>query len=171
MVRKANNPPSMAKMYRHFAVITVLLTVAVAIMADSGNSRHVDDAVETVETFSAQKRQQHSKTNKRAFGTGQLVDASRSGIVEGEFAPDSWVGTAGSGASSYRPPARRASTEEPRILLGLTREEFEALSPEEQAEMLETLQDRAMDDATMARISRQSMRRAGRTEPSQDAPD
>ncbi len=157
-------------MYRHFAVVTVIITAAVAIMADPGSSENVDEAIETVEDYSQQQKQEFTRASTEKFGTGALIDNSNSREIEGEFGSDSWVGYAGSGRSSSRPSRQTVVSDTPWILLGMTRAEFEALSPEEQEELLANLPADTLDSATMARISGQSMRRAGRSEPSEDAP-
>lgn len=171
MVKRSRKKPEPAKLYRHFAVITLAVTAAVAFMVDPASERKLEKAVTTAEAKSDQASREFKRASREQFGTGQLVDASESREVEGEFGSDSWVGFAGNGVSSSRPAYRYAPGAEPWVLLGMTREEFEALSRDEQAELLETLPGYGIDGATMARISRESMERAGRTEPSDDAPD
>lgn len=170
MVKRAKKAHSAAKMYRHFAVVTVIITAAVAIMADPGSGENVDEAIETAQDYSQQQKQQFTEASTEKFGTGALIDNSDSREIEGEFGSDSWVGYAGAGRSSSRPRRQTVASETPWVLLGMTRAEFEALSPEKQDELLANLQADTLDNATMARISGQSMRRAGRSEPSDDAP-
>ncbi|WP_379547024.1 hypothetical protein ACFCW2_13170 [Qipengyuania sp. DSG2-2] len=165
MVRKAKNAPNPAKMYRHFAVVTVIITAAVALMADSDSRREVVVAVEE-----HQDRAELQAKSDAMFQSGSLIDNSNSRNVAGEFGDDSWVGYAGSGTSSSRPPSSNATQSPPWVRLGMSQEQYEMLPPEERERLLAQLGPETMDQATMARISEQSMRRAGRTTPSADAP-
>lgn len=171
MVKKARKAQNAARMYRHFAVVTVIITAAVAIMADPGSGENVDEAFKSVEVYSQKQQQKFTKASTEKFGTGALIDNSDSREIEGEFGSDSWVGYAGAGRSSSRPQRQTLASETPWVLLGMTKAEFEALSPEERAKLLASLEAITPDNAAMARISDQSMRRAGRSEPSADAPD
>ena len=165
MVRKAKTKRNASKMYRHFAVVTVAITVAVALMADSESRSEIVTAVED-----HHEQIELQKQSDAIVASGSLIDNSNSGGTVGSFGDDSWVGTPGSGASSSIHPASQQTKGPPWVRLGISQADFEMLSAEERERLLAELEVSQPDEATMARISEQSMRRAGRTEPSADAP-
>ena len=54
--------------------------------------------------------------------------------------------------------------------LGMSQTDFEMLPPEQRERLVAQLQSSQPDQATVANISEQSLRRSGRTAPSSDAP-
>ena len=165
MARKAKTAPNNAKMYRHFAAVTILLTAAVAVMADGNSRRTVEDAVDQ-----HQKEQALQEANAEMFGTGRLIDNSKSDQVQGEFGDDSWVGGIEAGYDSSTYSSEAAPDLPPWVRLGLSREAYEQLPEEEQARLLAQLTRSQPDPQTMNRIAARSLERSGRSEPSDDAP-
>ncbi len=165
MVRKTKATPNAAKMYRHFAAVTVVITIAVALMADSDSRREVVAAVE--EHQSGAELQQQSDA---IVASGSLIDNSHSGDIVGVFGDDSWVGHSGGRNSSIINPGSQAEKDMPWVRLGMSQSDFEMLPPEQRKRLLARLQSSQPDQATIAHISEQSLRRSGRTAPSSDAP-
>ena len=162
MVRKKKSAPNTVRIYRHFAVVTVLVTAAVALMA-GGDSRQ--QAIETVE-----KEQQRAQTRAKEnamFQSGALVDNSNSREIQGEFGDDGWTGFAGPTTSVPASSGSIAANDPPWVRLGMTQQDWAALSREQQDRLLASLPP---DAATLARISEESLRRAGFEGDGSDAP-
>lgn len=144
MARRARKPAVDARMYRHFAVVTVCLTAALAIFADGENRKAVTDEIAARERQAALERAEVEK-----FGQARLVDRSRASAATFDYGGSADFGAPMDGAggdddgSSYAP--RRNSTT--RVVgidyaaLGLTREEFERLDPAEQEVLLREFRD------------------------------
>ena len=155
MARRASPTGLNAKVYRHFAVITVCLTGTLAIFADGENRAAV---AETIDDREEQTRLAEAEARK--YGKPRLINAAGArprqrparfdhGDAGGEFgAPMDRVAVTELG--SGRQPARGggavggagAGPVVDYTALGMTRAEFESLSPSQQRALLEQLRDR-----------------------------
>lgn len=143
MARRTRKAAVDAKMYRHFAVVTVCLTAALAIFADGENRKAVAEGIEAHERQTALERAEVAK-----FGQAKLVD--RSGRSSNHAASFDYGGDSDFGApmdsagsaeqdSSYAPrrnSTTRVGTGIDYAALGLTQAEFERLDPSEQQALL-----------------------------------
>ena len=143
MVRRARKPAMDARMYRHFAVVTVCLTAALAIFADGESRKAMGDGIAAHERRAALERAEVEK-----FGQAKLID--RSGAAGGPAATFDYSGGSAFGApmdsagsaeqdSSYAPrrnSTTRVGTGIDYAALGLTQAEFERLDPSEQQALL-----------------------------------
>jgi len=122
-------------MYRHFAVVTLLITGAAAFMADDKAAAELESAV----------REEPRGADARAYGEATLV--RRSGENQPTPAAKGWGpdnyelgmdGVGGTAVGSYVPEEMRMAAPSDEILarLGLTAEEFARLSPEDQRRLL-----------------------------------
>ena len=143
MVRRARKPAMDARMYRHFAVVTVCLTAALAIFADGESRKAMGDGIAAHERQAALERAEVEK-----FGQAKLID--RSGAAGGPAATFDYSGgsafgapmdSAGSGDGDFshtprRNNATRVGTGIDYAALGLTQAEFEQLGPTEREALL-----------------------------------
>ncbi|GAA4037197.1 hypothetical protein [Parerythrobacter jejuensis] len=123
----------MAKMYRHFAVVTVLVTASVALMAD-------EDAQQTVREEVAQQVEEQRAAQARANEESMSVITQRAGAApaQANFGPETSFGsplvaTRGSGTltpNTKRAPSKAGQEAAVWTLVGLTEEEWFALSTE-----------------------------------------
>ncbi|MBM0168869.1 hypothetical protein [Altererythrobacter sp. C41] len=130
-------------MYRHFAVVTVCLTGALAILADGENREAVADELARRDRQAELKRAEAEK-----FGAPKLVTSSdqrggHAATFDYGGTPSTFgapMDTAGAGAesASYLPrnSTTRVGTGIDYAALGLTEEEFERLSPSEREALL-----------------------------------
>lgn len=144
MARRANPAALNAKMYRHFAVVTVCLTGALAILADGENREAVAEELARRDRQAELKRAEAAK-----FGAPKLVTSSdRRGGHAATFdyggtastfgAPMDTAGAGAGSASGYLPrnSTTRVGTGIDYAALGLTKEEFEQLAPSEREALL-----------------------------------
>jgi hypothetical protein len=144
MARRANPAALNAKMYRHFAVVTVCLTSAIAILADGENREAVADELARREQRAELKRAETEK-----FGAPKLVASSAlrgghaatfdyGGTASSFGAPMDTAGANAQGGSGLLPhnSTTRVGTGIDYAALGLTKEEFEQLAPSERDALL-----------------------------------
>lgn len=139
MARRARKPAVDARMYRHFAVVTVCLTAALAIFADGESRKAVTDEIAARERRAALERAEVEK-----FGQAKLIDRSGASTATFDYGGSAdfgapMDGTGSDDGSSYVP--RRNSTTQvgsgiDYAALGLTQEEFERLDPSAQEALL-----------------------------------
>lgn len=165
MARRANPAALNAKMYRHFAVVTVCLTGALAILADGENREAVAD-----ELAKREQRAELERVEAEKFGQPRLVTSvARRGDGHsatfdyggtGEFgAPMDSVGGHAQGGSGSLPrnSTARVGTGIDYAALGLTKEAFERLDPAEREALmrefrqLRTRQARSLLEGSLAR--------------------
>jgi len=153
-----------AKMYRHFAIITVALTAAVALFADGEKREVIAQGVEDVRNYEPKKKS--PKDAKLTINNDNVSDSggmggfysSGAGDFSSQLSADSSVKPRGlrRGANHTQPTAIELATME------MTLEEFMSKSPEERAALIhmvrrgETAVDReaAIRDATTNSLSR-----------------
>ncbi|MGV2496184.1 hypothetical protein [Altererythrobacter sp. Ery1] len=144
MARRVNPAVLNAKMYRHFAVVTVCLTSALAILADGENREAVADELARRDRQAELKRAEAEK-----FGTPELITSSAlrgghaasfdyGGTASTFGAPMDTAGASTQGESGYLPhnSTTRVGTGIDYAALGVTKEEFERLDPSEQEALL-----------------------------------
>ncbi|WP_155805981.1 hypothetical protein [Erythrobacter litoralis] len=133
MVRKAKKKPlSTAKMYQHFAVVTICVTAAIGFMAD-------DEAQDAVKAEMAKQvadvRKPDGEPVSAIITRREGSDAQQGG---GSFGPDTALGAPtlaarGSGrlsATMRRAPSKVGQGAAIWSILGMTEDEWFALSPE-----------------------------------------
>ncbi|GEM_PF-989175 len=138
-------PPLPMKMYRHFAIITVLLTACIAVFADGGNDEFAarqqqSDGIR----YTPQTGKRHTDGAPR-YGEAQLTDnRSNSGSFGEEASPGSFGEptdrASGVGASSSVIPDMPASDDR------ATDQWLAELSEEERAQLLAQLDSAGIDD-------------------------
>lgn len=85
MPRSVHTQPISPKLYRHFAVVTVFVTVGVAILADGSGSAAIGEAVEQRQAQNAISRAEQEKLGEKRVGA--LRDA-RKARPAGSFGSD-----------------------------------------------------------------------------------
>lgn len=143
MARRAKQAGLNARMYRHFAVVTLCLTGALAIFAD-GEKR---DAV-AGELAKREQRAELKRAEIEKFGKPRLVIHPRQphasagfdyGGSAGKFGePMDRAGSHAQDIADFRPrnSTTRVGADIDYAALGLTRAEFERLDPSEQEALL-----------------------------------
>ena len=147
MVRRKHQPAVTAKMYRHFAVITVLVTGTLAIFADGGNRAAVAEEIREHE----QKRELKQASVEK-FGKPKLITSSANTGGSFDYSDSGFTGDGGgtfdaSAADdstrfdryrTYRPSGSMSTRAAPieYSAMGVTKEEFEKMSPAEQRALI-----------------------------------
>ena len=160
-----------AKMYRHFAIVTVALTAAIALFADGEKRAAVSDSV-----VAAQDYVQDVDLEPKLVMRNSNAGAAQPGLSG--FYGDVGQNIYGTGfASSTTHEQKRFSklvkgvTDAQLARLGLTREEFMALSDNEKSEILARLnngESPVISESAVKNSSAASLRRSGRHGPSAD---
>ena len=155
-----SKPPVPAKLYKHFAAVTVALTATIAMFADADERAVAEPVSQSAPNAKADKTP--------LFGEARLVRAE--GQMEGSFGGENTDGGFGEpmiGAGDNRSSiARRSVSTNRQPLPNMSPEEVAAL-PEEEYERLRALYARAgaIEDvdrsAQMSEIEAASARRAG----------
>lgn len=149
-----------AKMYKHFAIVTVALTGGMALLADGEKREAVAQSVEEIKTYEPEKVELVIKNDQVKRGGGNLSGFYGSGGDN--------VG--GSGDSSYIPAALGGMPGSSNIdtqslaELGLSLADFRALDPDEQAEVRAQLgngQSEADRQKAIRQASAASLARSG----------
>lgn len=142
MARRAN-PAIDAKMYRHFAVVTVCLTAGLAIFADGESRQAVADEISAREDQAALERAEVAKFGPAKLITGSGTPAPSASFAYdgsgGEFgAPMDGTGSRDQGASYVprRNTTSRVGAEIDYAALGLTKAEYDELDPAAQQALL-----------------------------------
>lgn len=169
---KLSKPPIPLKMYKHFAVVTLLLTATIAMFADSDNRQAVAEHVEERQRMEALRAAEAER-----FGQRELVrrDQGTPGSFGDEGfnygAPTDTPHASGAGGGSRR--ARRGRPEVP----GYSREYVAGLSEDEYEALIASLPDaeravaeQAQNQSHVAEMSAASARRSGRRGSGADAP-
>lgn len=125
---RISKPPVPLQMYKHFAVITVVLTATLALFADGENREALNEHLEE-----RQREQELQAASQQITGPPRLVRADTG--LQGSFGEESDssygrpMDDAGSGGSTSRP--RRSSAVGRQLLPNMTADEVAALSQEE----------------------------------------
>ena len=132
MVRRKSGPVISKKMYTHFAAVTIGLTAMIGIFADG----EAKDAVHAELNEAEAKRNADYQQRKQ----GEIIRRDNEG-GGGEFGTDGDYGSGGIGGWAGDAAAGASGSVDEGTLrrLGLTAEQFEALSPEEQERLLASL--------------------------------
>lgn len=168
MARKPSPQAITAKMYRHFAVITVALTLTLALFADGENRQAVAEEVERVE-----RENELARAEAEKLGAPKLFRRAPEQSGGGSFGPDtdaSYGAPMDNGGGNVTRVQRSASmpvTSGELIDLGLSEEELAALTPEQLEELLEQLRasrqaaSSAERESQVARLLDRSRSRSG----------
>lgn len=149
-----------AKMYRHFAVITICLTGAIALIADGEKRETVANTAIAVAKYTPEKPKTPSLIIKADTNNNANLDGF---YREGSYDLDGSGGGGGSGGTSLASLARASKIDARRLAsLGLTKEQFEALSPQEKERILRKLnqgmsvaeRNKSIESATAQSLSR-----------------
>ena len=132
MVRRKSGPVISKKMYTHFAAVTIGLTAMIGIFADG----EAKDVVHAELAEAEAKRNADYQQRKE----GEIIRRDNEG-GGGEFGTDGDYGSGGIGGWGGSEVVVASGSIDAGTLrrLGLTAEQFEALSPEEQERLLESL--------------------------------
>ena len=178
MARKADQKAVTAKMYRHFAVVTLIATAALAMASDDDNADKLNAEVAAQEAAIAAKGKDIKKNNQATVikRSGKPAPAA-SGWGSDEGGSDG-SGGGGGGVSSYVPQGIGGKGVTVGMLrqLKLTPAQFMAMSAEEQAKVMERLNggdgEKKMSQAEQARVqqtvSNASLARSGFQGPCSD---
>lgn len=156
--RKELKAQATARMYRHFAVVTLLITGALA-LATTDSAPASDD----LSASRGKERKQLATLGRRAEGDGIRPPAATG------WGPDNYSGGMGGGAgaaSNVMPAEMRISslTGDALEWLGLTREEFASLSPAQQQALLDRVRSASarMENPAWQQARRQQIEQATR---------
>lgn len=154
MARKQVQPAVTAKMYSHFAVITLLVTGALAMATDERGASDFNSELQNRQDSVAIKGQQ-LKQKAEPEVVRRMADANEFQASASGWAADSSLGfgdTGSGGGSSILPADLQIGTITSGLLrqVGLTPEEFEALSSQEQESIL--AQIHGPDDASPEQV-------------------
>ena len=152
MARREAQQAVTAKMYRHFAVVTVLATAALALATTDGAGEELDAQVEAANASAAAAARTINDSGQPRIvrrvagandhkpqdsaGWGEETGPSGSGPSSTSYVPPAYAG------NSVVPPAYAGnSVVSPAVLrqLRLTPEQFRALSPEERRQLVASL--------------------------------
>ena len=180
MARKADQKAVTAKMYRHFAVVTLIATAALAMASDDDNADKLNAEVAAQEAKVIAAGKDIKKNNQATVikRSGKPAPAA-SGWGSDEGGSDgSGGGGGGGGVSSYVPQGIGGKGVTVGMLrqLKLTPAQFMAMSAEEQAKVMERLNggdgEKKMSQAEQARVqqmvSNASLARSGFQGPCSD---
>lgn len=149
MVRRKQTPVSPYRIYRHFAVVTVVLTAGVAILADGERRAALAEEIEVRE-----QRNELEIASQEKFGKPKLVKKTPQG--GGSFGSDSGdfgdpMDDHGSSGSGYVPADLWSSGDSGPVYsrLGLTEAQWAALSEDQRA----ALRRKADEEAARARTA------------------
>ena len=157
---RLQTPAIPAKMYRHFAVLTLLLTASVAFFAD-GESREVVAAqVAETKQENAVRRQSYARFGAPKLGAQQPDAVGR--FSEDDGGPDLAFGTPAAGVPIVNAASGVMASDDPLVRAGYPRAYLDKLSPEERLKLLESLQASRSQGLSLAAASaRRSGARAG----------
>ena len=170
MVRKASQQAVTAKMYKHFAVVTVLITGAMAFMTDDRAAAELQSAVREEPRGADAKAYGEAKLVRRSGGANELPPiATGWGADNYELGMD---GVGGTAVGSYIPTDMQVAAPSEDVLerLGITAEQFARLSPEDQRRLLRQAAggsggvSAAQRRAQIERATEASRARSGETE-------
>lgn len=168
---KLSKPPIPLKMYKHFAVVTLLLTATIAMFADSDNRQAIADHAEE-----RQRMERLREVEEERFGQRELV--RRDDGPKGSFGdegsgygqPTSVAPSNGGGSGLRARNGRRA-------IPGYSREYLNSLPQREYEAIVASLPDSQQAETgshdqenLVAEMSRASARRSGRQGAGADAP-
>lgn len=162
MVRKKQQPAGALRMYRHFAIVTVALTAALALFAD-GESREAM----AEEIAAREQRNELAHASAEKFGKPRLVrkepaSAGSFGSDGGDFGEPMDDAGGGNPSGYISGPVNAPSAY---AYFGLSEAEWEALSEEQRAALRREVQeeaDRAAAPERQAQIERLKAASAGR---------
>lgn len=173
---KLSKPPIPLKMYKHFAVVTLMLTAGIAMFADSGNR----------EAMAAHIEERQREAELRAISAQRTGNASQGQIIRRDAAQNGWFGSEDSeygdptvevqsnGGGS--PRARRGGTSRAAIA-GYPTDYIASLPEQEYRELLAQIPPTgaaptaAEQQSQQAAIIAASARRSGRRGAGSDAPE
>lgn len=166
---------SLPKIYRHFAVITLVCTAILAMVVDGENRRSVADKLHERQQMNHMKAAEVSKMGARTLFDPVPVYV-KFGSASQEF--DSTYGAPtdreGAKAEDGVYPRQAAIAQRPQVtpksygMFGMSKEEWEALSEEERQRLMDTLAsgqmlaEQARRNGQLERLMQQSDERAGK---------
>lgn len=160
------------KMYRHFAIVTVALTGAVALFADGDKRAAVSDTVVDAQKYVQEVDLEPTLVMRNAnVGSGDAAGLNGFYSDVGQNIYGTGFATTSTHAARRFSKLANAVTEEELGKLGLTKEQFMALSDEEKAKIMAKLnngQSPLVEESVVKTSSSASLRRSGRNGPSAD---
>jgi hypothetical protein len=153
-----------ASMYRHFAVVTLLLTLSVAFFADGENREAVAAQASEKRQATKLRRESYARFGAPKLGAQQAATTGR--FSEDDGAADVAFGTPTAAMPLGTAPSSASMSDDPLLRAGYPRAYLDKLSPEERRKLLEGLRASGMlsDDARRAQgaaLSAASARRSG----------
>ena len=145
MARRDANKAVTAKMYRHFAVVTLVATVALAVATSDSNADQLNAEIASREAeLKAAGKEVGKKAQPklvRRVGDVKKAPPAATGWGSDEGGPSGGGGSGGGGESSYIPTGvgGRGMTVGMLRQVNLTPQQFYALSAEEQAALLKKI--------------------------------
>lgn len=138
MPRRDANKAVTAKMYRHFAVVTIIATAALAIATSDSSADQLNSGIDSqqAELKAAGKQLGKDSQPKIVRRVGNVKKAPPA--ATGWGADEGGASDVGGESSSYVPAAIAAVSVSPDLLrkLNLTAEQFHALSSEDKVKLL-----------------------------------
>ena len=134
---RLQTPAIPAKMYRHFAVVTLLLTASVAFFADGENREAVAAQVAEKKQETKVRRESYARFGAPKLGGQQAATVGR--FSEDDGGADLAFGTPTAGPSLVGNRGTDAGSDDPLVRAGYPRAYLEGLSPEERHKLLESL--------------------------------
>ena len=147
-------------MYRHFAVLTLVLTVAVGFFADGENREAAAAQVAEKKQENAVRRESYARFGAPKLGAQQPAAVGR--FSEDDGAPDLAFGTPTAGVPIVNVASGVMASDDPLVRAGYPRAYLDKLSPEERLKLLESLQASRSQALSLAAASaRRSGARVG----------
>lgn len=137
MPSKQSQKAVTAKMYRHFAVVTVAVTGALALATDNESAAEFNETVDaqqvSVDQAGRDVKAAAEPTLKRRMASANEIQPAATG-----WGSDNSGSVTGGGASGYLPPNIQASASVHGVLkrLGITEEQFATLPVEDQQQLI-----------------------------------
>lgn len=162
-----------AKMYKHFALVTVGLTVVIALMADGEKRDAVMEQAADIQAYAEKPKEPVLViANNSASNSGGL-GGFYSGAAPGSLTPVGGFANTTTSSSNVRLLRNLVNsvTDEELKRLGITREQFLAMSENDQEASLTQLNggtSPVTEQSTVQQVSNSSLMRSGGTGPSAD---
>jgi hypothetical protein len=161
---KPLTPAIPAKVYRHFAVVTLLLTLTVAFFADGENREAAAAQLAEKRQETKLRKESYARFGAPKLGAQQPATVGR--FSEDDGGPDLAFGAPTAGSPMVAGHSGVMGSDDPLIRAGYPRAYVERLSPEERRKLLESLQASGMlnDETRQARaaaLAAASARRSG----------
>jgi hypothetical protein len=162
---KSQISPIPPKIYRHFAVVTLLLTLTVAFFADGENREVAAEQIAEKQQETKLRRDSYARFGAPKIGARQPATVGR--FSEDDGGPDFAFGAPSAGMPMVTAAGGAMASDDPLVRAGYPRAYLDKLSPEERMKLLESLQASGMlsedgrRDHGMA-LAAASARRGGR---------